>query len=268
MAVVRGINQITGTIQNATYYTVQGSDKVFLRMKGGPTKHRVKTDPHYAKLRLNNSEWSGCARMTSFLRDNLTAMKPMEDYPVCGTLNAIFKRIQKTDLETEHGKRSILLSKNKTLLSGFSFSRKQALESVLKVPIEASINRETGEAYVNIPETDTRLYLYNFRKLPYFRVVVCFATLSDLIYVENEARYGLEYYPNGAPYYVVQTEWLPTAGMAPAINADFQYPDFGTALPDCVTLMIGVGIEFGLMDDNCKIQSVKYAGTAKILKVN
>ena len=29
MAVVRGINQITGTIENVTYYTMHGSDKEF-----------------------------------------------------------------------------------------------------------------------------------------------------------------------------------------------------------------------------------------------
>jgi len=267
MAVVKGINQITGTINNVTYYTIQGSDKVYLRRKGGPKKHRIETDPNYAKLRLNNSEWKGCGLMTAKFRLCLRDIKPMEDYPVSGSLNAIFKKIQKTEPELNHGKRSILLSKNKNVLNGFSFSRKQALESILKVPMEASINRESGLVSLAIPAINTRMFLYNFRSLPYFRIVVSSFGVSDVIYSEAEKAYVLEYYAFGAPLFVDKTEWLPTAGVVPAIKIDSQFPEFGPNLPDCVTLIMVVGIEFGKMGDDLIPQTVKYAGSAKVIKV-
>jgi hypothetical protein len=267
MAVVKGINQITGTIENVTYYTMHGSDKVFLRRKGGPTKYRIQTDSKYATLRLNNSEWKGCAFMTQCFRSQMPDIRPIEDYPVCGSLNAIFKKIQKKEPVANLGKRSILLSQNKDLLNGFSFSRKQALESILKVQIESSIDRERGQIQVNIPTINTRIQLYNFQKLPYFRIAVDLVAISDIIYSETESNFIREYDLNRSTKNWVKTEWFPTAGVVPAIQLNFQHPDYGPTLPDCETLILIVGVEFGKMDDNLIPQAVKYAGSAKVVKV-
>jgi hypothetical protein len=267
MAVVRGINQITGTIENVTYYTIHGSDKVFLRRKGGPTKYRIQTDSNYAKLRLNNSEWKGCTSMIYCFREEMPDIKPIEDYPVCGSLNAIFKKIQKKEPEENQGKRSILLSQNKELLNGFCFSRKQALESIIKVPIESSINRENGQMQVDIPSINTLMQLYNFRKLPYFRLVVNLVPISDVIYSENDSEFLPEYVVVRDETNRFKTDWLPTAGVVPAIQVNFQHPEYGPSLPDCETLILIVGVEFGKMGDNMIPLAVKYAGSAKVVKV-
>ena len=86
MPVVNGFQKIAGTIQNSTFYTAHGSNKVFLRTKGSPSKSMVENHWKLKKLRLNNSEWNGCTMMTKYIRESMNLMKPVEEYSVCGAL--------------------------------------------------------------------------------------------------------------------------------------------------------------------------------------
>ena len=139
-------------------------------------------------------------------------------------MNAIFKKIRKKEPVANHGKRSIILSENKDLLNGFSFSRKQAMESILKAQIESSIERESCQIQVNIPTINTRMQLYNFQKLPYFRIVVNLVAISDIIYSESESKFKRENDLNRSTKNWVKIEWFPTAGVVPAIQFNFQHP--------------------------------------------
>jgi hypothetical protein len=55
------------------------------------------------------------------------------------------------DTESEFGRRHIVLSKNPSVLEGFSLNRKRILESVVGAPISCVINRESLSAEVIIP---------------------------------------------------------------------------------------------------------------------
>jgi hypothetical protein len=135
--------------------------------------------PQFEQVRRNNSEWAGCTKMGSQIKGSFWPMNQPEDYPVTGAINAICKQIQKPDTTAEAGKRPICLKQHKDMLSGFSFSRKQVLESVLRVPITATLDRETGLGTIDIQAINTDLYLYNFRKLPYFRILASLGGVCD-----------------------------------------------------------------------------------------
>jgi hypothetical protein len=267
MAIVKGFQQITGSLQNATFYTIQGSDQVYVRMKGGPSKRMIKTSPQFEKVRRNNEEWKGCTLMARTIRDSFCPLKGVEDYPVIGTLNALAKQIQLMDTEVVHGQRGLYLSKSKDLLAGFNLSRKQVLESVLRVPFTAVIHREEGTAQVTIPSINTGMYLYNFRKLPYFRIIMVFSSVSD---VDFSAE-GKKYEPIYLDQYIFQdhfeTEWLSTSGVVPSLTRTLKMPDDVTDLPDGVTLVLSVGIEFGKVGTDGNPISVKYAGCGKVVQV-
>ena len=51
MAKAVGILSIEGTIENLTFYRRDG--KLFVRRKGGVSKHRIETDPNYVRTREN-----------------------------------------------------------------------------------------------------------------------------------------------------------------------------------------------------------------------
>jgi len=269
MAILKkSILQIEGTMGNVSMYRMHGTDKIVVRMKGGPSKEQIETLPQFEQLRQNNSEWTGCTLMGSMIRSSFKVMNRLEDYSVTGALNAICKEIQKLDTENKQGKRSIRLSQHKNMISGFHFSNKQVLESVLRVPFETSLDRQNVKAEIHIPEMNADMYLYNFRKLPYYRIVTCLCGISDLIISEDGKKYEYPF-----PGYcddklgVYESAWFPTLGIQPPMNINLQCPLEEGPIPDEVTLLLCVGIEFGKPVAGNIITGVKYAGTGKIVKV-
>ena len=273
MAVVKGgLHKITGTIQGATFYTIMGGDTVYLRMKGGPSKSQIKRSPSFEKVRRNNNEWAGCTKMASSMRYSLGHTMHLADYPVIGALNAIAKKIQVTTEGEEHGQRGLYLSKNKDLLLGFSVSHKQVLESVLRVPIKTSMNRETGTAQVIIPPINTEMFLYNFRNLPFFRLSVSMCGVSDMTFLEDKKKYEplhphYSYYSQGEV-----SDWFVSTSNVPQQIYDFQieiqsFMKTGFPVPEEVTLVLTIGLEFGKVGTDGKPTPVKYAGCGKVLMV-
>ena len=177
-----GLQKIKGTIDGVTYYTIMGGDKIYVRRTGGPSKSQIKKAPQFEKLRRNNSEWTGCTKMGSMMRLALGNIIDQADFPIIGAMNAIGKQLQQANTEDQHGKRGLYLSKNKQMMLGFNVSQKQVLESVLRVPIATSLNREDGVAQVIIPAINAEMYLYNFRNLPFYRVKVCMFAVSDVCF--------------------------------------------------------------------------------------
>jgi len=260
--------QMQGSVANLSMYKLRGTDRIVYRLKGGPGKNKIKTSPKFEKVRLNNGEWAGCTRMGRNIRLSFEVMKRMEDYPVTGALNAICKQIQKLDTTNEHGRRAIRLSQHKDLLSGFSFSNKQTLESVLRAPLDISLERVTGEARIEIPVLNTGMYLYNFRKLPYYRIVANLSGVCDMSMPAEADKYETPYSGyldkvNG----MYESEWFHTLGVQPAQSIRLQYPLVENPVPEEVSLLLCLGIEFGTPGVDKIPLPVKYAGTGKIVKM-
>ena len=260
--------QLEGSMANVSMYKMHGSDKVVVRAKGGPSKDQIKTKPKFEEVRQNNSEWAGCTRMGSKIRRSFVVMNHLEDYPVTGALNALCKEIQKLDTGGTPGRRAIRLSQHNNMISGFSFSNKQVLESVLRVPMDTTLDRVTGEARIEIPEVDAEMYLYNFRNLPYYRIVANLSGACDLMIPAGKDSYEAPY--NGycdRVKGVFISEWMPTLGVQPAKNILLKYPLTENPIPNEVTLLLCMGIEFGKVGVANIPCGVKYAGTGKIIRV-
>ncbi len=276
MARLDGLTQMTGSMTNISMYKLHGHDKIIIRTKGGPSKYQIKTKPQFAKLRNNNTEWSTCTKMGAMIRTACSMMKAVEDYPVSGALNALCKHIQKLDTDSEHGKRVIYLTKHTACLEGFSFGQKQVLESVIRVPIEYSLDRTTGLAHIHIPTMNTEMQLYNFRKLPYYRIIAQLASVCDLFVDENakNEQDNRQYTCCDRELGKYTGEWLTTTGTQPALNIPLVFPinveklmDEDGVMLQKLSLILSMGIEFGKIGYGNAIEPVKYAGTGKILKV-
>ena len=226
--VINGLQKITGTIENATFYTIMGGDTVYMRTKGGPSKSMIKKSPRFAKVRLNNAEWAGCTKLGSNMRSALGGAKNLADFPVIGAMNAIAKKIQNTTLDEEPGKRGLYLSKNKDMLLGFNVSRKQVFESVVRVPIKTSLNRETVGAQVIIPTINTDMYLYNFRNLPFLRFFVSMCPVSDIIYSDEKKTYVPANPDYVYFYHSMCSDWFTTNGQIPEQTYQLQanFPEY------------------------------------------
>ena len=267
MARVKGMQKIVGSFANASFYTIQGGDEVYVRIKGGPSKRAIKTNPQFEKLRRNNNEWKACTKMGSKIRQGYYRLNCLEDFPAIGTLNGVAKKLQAMDKDAEHGKRGIYLSKFKEAILGFNFSRKQVFESVLRVPVETDLNRETMTARISIPAIDTGMYLYNFRNLPFFRLYFQLCGIADIVYSEEHKEYFETSYVYVKGESEVVTNWLSTNGQTEAINLTLKYSQDQPPVPESVTLVLSLGLEFGKQGSDGKPEAVKYAGTGKIVRV-
>src|SRR4051812_15148114 len=106
----------TGSMSNLSAYKRRDSDKIILRMKGGPTKRKIKTSPNFGETRKNNKEFGGRSTTSGNLLDAFLYLDPVKDYNIAGPLNSLLKSIQELDTENEKGKRHVLISRNPRLL--------------------------------------------------------------------------------------------------------------------------------------------------------
>lgn len=267
MARVKGMQKIVGGLANASFYTIQGGDQVYVRMKGGPSKRAIKTKPQFEKLRRNNNEWKGCTMMGKMLRESYHKLNFLEDYPAIGSLNGLAKKIQNLDTISEHGNRGLYLSKQREIILGFSFSKKQVFENVLRMPLTMDLQRDTGIAKIRVPAFDASDHLYNFPNQPFFRLHFFLWYASDVEYLQEDQKYGIKIYPynDGNDYFV--TDWISTTGSMNAMNIELNciFPECD--LPDAFTMVLSAGVEFGKANESGVISGVKYCGCGKIMRV-
>lgn len=268
MARVKGIFNITGGLQNVSFYTIKGSDKVYARTKGGPSKRRIKTGPEFETLRKHQSEWKGCVLFSKDFKYCMGRIYAMRDFNVAPVLNGIAKKIIKLDTEHDVGERSILLSKSRETFEGFNFNRQFPFNSVFRTSLHVDINKKQGRMLVQLPRIVTKNDLYNVQKLPYFRLTFSLCYLNDWVYdvtsSEVYVRALAEPYRRGTE---TITEWFSCNDIVSeqqielALENDFSDEDLNH-----LTAMGSVGIEFGSVGVGNAIEAVRYACCAKIVR--
>lgn len=269
MAIIKPPFEIVGSIRGVSFYKQYGSDKIIMRTKGGATKQKIKNSPKFAQLRLHQTEWGGCVKMSRAICSAMWRVIPLADFNVSANMNGFAKKLQALDTEMSVGERRILLSKNKYLLDGFQLNRIHTFASILRIAPFWEIKRETLEARVEIPYINTDIHLVNPNNLPFFRIVVSLGCASDMVREEAGRK---EYLPmNGNINGFVNskcTEWFSTNRQIQAqeliINYDEQYIP---KLTDDISMILSIGVEFGKQGFNNQPVEVKRAGCAKVLGV-
>ena len=266
MAIIKGPIQLEGGVGGMSFYTRRGSDKIIVRTKGGPSKQAIKNSPGFENLRLNQKEWKGCTAFASRLRFAFGGLHRVADYNLTPALNAFAKNLQKTDENSEKGKRNILFSSYRNSLNGFNFNRNYLFNSVLRVSPVAVINRENVSASISLPRINTEIDVLNVQRLPYFRLVASLGAVSDMLYDEltntynpaNEQMHGIN-----ATYI---GEWLPAENILPEQTIEVSMNEnFRMALTEDITLIVSMAVEFGKVGFTGAPQEVKYAGSGKVL---
>jgi hypothetical protein len=268
MATVKNLTEIDGRIKNVSFYTMEGSDKIILRSKGGASKYRIKNHPNFAKVRLNNQEWKGCTTLSKNIFNTLSSLFVLADYPVIGTLNGLCKMIQTKDTEGEHGARGIYLSQHKEMLAGFSPNKKRIFEQIISIALNYSIKREAMSAELTIPAINTSYQLVNDRNLSHIQFIVSLGLISDVCIQENETSYVTSNQLLTGTCVVQQSPWFSTAEEIDAQQFELALGDaFIKQLTDNQSLVLGIGLQFGKENVSHQIEAVKHSGSARLLQV-
>lgn len=254
-----GIN-FTGSLGALSAYKVRGSDKIIVRTKGGASKAQIRQSAVFARTRENNAEFTGCGYAVKCIRQALFPVKHLADYNFTSTLVKLAKSIQLLDTTGDRGQRIIQLSRHRYLLEGFQLNRKNTFDSVLRHPVQCTIERETGTAELLLPGLIPGLNLLLPWQYPFFRFIITFGIIPDIEF-------------NGSSYKSVEKQSLPVSvrtawqlvkQSCEAQRIELSLPDLAL-LNDASTLMVGIGIEMGLPVSDQLIDRVRYVGCAKIL---
>jgi len=268
MATVKGPFEFTGSIKGVSFYTQRGSDKVVMRAKGGPTKEKIARSPKFETLRLNQQEWKGCVLMSRALTTSIYELKRLADFNVSAAFNGIAKSIQKTDTENQLGERAILFSKYKQALDGYQLNRKYPFTSTLRISPQWNIDREKLQASITLPRINTATQLVNFPNLPFFRISVTFGSASDLKVSETRN----EYLPVNEDLHNLSNHWISSWYSTETIVEEQLISlcireELAAKLTDNVSLVLGIGVEFGKVGFDGNPVEVKYAGCGIVLGV-
>ena len=269
MAIVKGIFQATGSIKGISFYSPVGSDKVIMRTKGGPSKERIAKGTEFAKLRQHQTEWAGCVQFAKAVRSAVGELYRLADYNLSPVWTGMGKSLIKLDTDGEVGQRPVRLTTYKQALEGFSFNKLYPLNSILRVSPSFTIDRKALLATVTFPRINTDMDLQNVQRLPYFRLIITLGGVSDIVY--NPIMQTVYQSINSNLQGISQSnigEWLPTNGIFAEQSMIVQFTDEIIAeCTDDMTLLLGIGLEFGTVGFGGGIVEVKRAGCAKIVKV-
>jgi len=252
----------TGTIGNLSAYKRRGSDNIILRTKGGASKQKIKKSPAFAKTRKINAEFGGRATATKWIRRMIYQQKSLADFNFTGALNALLKPIQEMDRRNELGKRSILFTKNPKLLQGFNLNKKNIFDSIIRNPCSFSLSRDKLQARIDIPALIPGINFFVPGRYPMYCITTQLGILPDLFYSPNGYQPSKPRYEN-VPQLTASTDWYPSLVESPARSLEVKLL---TAVPDqSFSLLLSLGICFGSISTENKVDQIKYAGAAKIL---
>lgn len=264
MAILRGMPAFTGSIGGLSAYKMRGVDRIILREKGGPTRQQLKQGKQFLNTRLRNEEWKGVSKAVSLLGQALHGVRHLYDHSYSGRLSGVCHSIKEEDTRQPLGRRSLLFSAGGYKLEGFGLNTYHPFDTVLKYPLQYSINAAEGTATVEYADIIPAIHLSNPMKQPYCRLVFVLATVPDIVYDAGRKEYRPVQEP-GNGRCLVQTPWQVSKAVIPGQQWQLALADW-QRLPG-LSLLLAAGVEYGQPQHNGPVQFTKYAGAAKVLKM-
>ena len=257
-----GALEFTGSLGRISAYKMRGSDQIIIRRTGGASKEKIKTDPSFERTRENNSAFGGSSKAAQGIRQALFNIKPLGDASLTGRLTALCRVIMNLDADHLRGERSVLFSRKRLLLEGFNFNKHLLFNSVIRQSLTCNLYRDSGNAKLIIPALVPSANFYSPPQHHLFRFIIALGLIPDMVFKPSEG-YLLEanlIKGNNAIF----SEWFPTRKPLAEQTFELQLENF-TGLQDNLSMILGIGIQYGYAVSNSIIEPVKYAGCASIL---
>ena len=149
MAQQESFIKLKGKIGDLTFFKTK--DGYQAREKGGVSADRIANDPAYLRTRENNAEFGRACIGSKKLRDVLRSIILLtSDAKMANRLTSRIARIIKADTVNIRGERKVL-PENLSMLKDFSFNATALLNTTLFVSYQATIDRVTGTAQIDLP---------------------------------------------------------------------------------------------------------------------
>ena len=143
--------KITGTLDDLSFYKTK--DGHMVRMKGGVSGTRIKTDPAFARTRENMQKFAELNQAGKWIRSSLRSITSIgSDGRVVSRLVKQLAQVLKADTTNLRGFRKVGVglstTEGKTLLKSFNFNVQSVLSQVLKSNYQVDV----ASGIVTIPD--------------------------------------------------------------------------------------------------------------------
>lgn len=274
MARVKQLDRITGSLGNLSFYTRKGSDQIFVRTKGGASKEKIKRNPEFENVRKSNKEFGGCSKMSKQIRLTFFDLAHVADFNLSSVLCSLAKSIQKADTENPVGERTIRLSQYRAMLTDFNFNTINRFDSLLRIALKSTMDKEKQQATLNIPAFACSYGL----NLPYnkstenayyslFRISASLGVATDMQLNVQKTSYEPLHSTLGLGYKTSSTPWYSTQASVPEQQLKLNIHEPSAIFNDDDTLVLSIAIEFGTLDAFGNPTPIRRAGAGKILSV-
>jgi hypothetical protein len=254
---------ITGPLAGLSFYHRKDLPGTFVRGQSRISKERMHADPAFANTRRSGTEGGGRSQAAKWIRRVLKPLEAVRDHNWQGALSGSLTALQKRDIESAYGERSVLLSQHGYLLEGYPLSRRTPWDTMVRTPLSYTVDREHQSARVEIPALLEGVTFFPRTAHPYFRLVATLGVVPDLHYAAE--GYGPAYRVGKHLPQVARTEWLGVKRGAPATALELQLP-YSIEFP-AYALVLALGVLFGSPDEWGEIREVGYSGSGRLAVV-
>jgi hypothetical protein len=263
MAILDSFFSLTGSLGNLSFYKVKGSDKIHVRLIGGVSKKRMKTDPSFAKSRLHQQEFAGRILAGQLVARALHPLSSIRNYDLVRSLHTPFKAIQDRDTNNKLGERGISLSEYPRMLEGLSLNTTSNLESIVAPSIQHSIS-ETGEAIVQVPQLIPGINLHLPPTSQYYRIIAVLGTVPDIHHQNGKYVSSVPELQRSLCMYDM-TDWFHSSSTMD--SRTFRLMPTKVPVSTNIVWMLALGVEIGHMKILDQIKTVEDKGAAKVLRI-
>ncbi len=239
----KSVIKIKGTMDDMTFYKQKG--KHYVRKKGGIDRERILTDPNFARVRENMSEFSAAAKVAAKLRKSIGSLvKQLGGTTVQARLTRIFRKMINTG-DGKSGQRDIQLMPNKLLFSEFQFNEDKNFGSVFTAMVDPpTIDANRSVVSWEVPVFDLENDLIMPIGTTHYRFVLATTIVSDHEYNEGSETYVATTDPAFVKRAVSYSGYLDAKEELAApipLSTDL---GFAEALPDTAVSITVVGVLF------------------------
>jgi hypothetical protein len=254
--------KFTGKLGDLSFYKRYDSDEIFVRHKGGPSAHKIKTSDKFEMSRKHQDDFTWRANAISYINRLTSPHRSQKDSTFRSKLQTPLTAIQKLDTSSLLGFRNIYFSRGPKLLEGFSLNRLVLFESIIRNPIPCTVSKDEGKVLLAIPELVPRTNLFIPANYAAYSFVLSVGVLPDFAYNGHRCVPAID--PGKIPAPVdQQTPWVSCRQAVPSQKIVLQL----SSVPkdDVFCIMVVIGIRFGTLGATGVMQQVKRGGTGKIL---
>jgi hypothetical protein len=169
MAKQKGINPLSGTIDNITYFqTVDG--EYHARKKSKLTGEQMATMPAFQAMRDHTREYARTGKAIKLIRSGIkTLLLNTADRKAAQRLRALLYESLKLDTTSLRGERTVQ-DGDLSLLLNFDFNVTALLDTVIAAPFTTTIDRVTGTVDLVVPAFNPTILLTAPPQATHFRL--------------------------------------------------------------------------------------------------